>query len=343
MTFRSLPPAETAGEPRTGILPLFLACALVTGILCVSCAPRRMPVTETRIALGTYVKVIIVAPPRAHVRARRNIEQLYEKIGRLEGAFDYRSGLAGFNRSTRLQREDDPILFSLIRDALAYARTTDGYFDPTILPIVRLWGFDTESPRLPDDEDIQRALERVGYSRIRVDEGVIEKPRDLSLDLSGIAKGRIVDLLREEILRAGFNDFLVDAGGDIAVWGMNARGEPWRVAVQNPLRSDAYTGVLQKTNISIVTSGDYERFFIHDDKRYGHLFDPSTGYPADDLTSVTVLTEEAAFGDAVATAVFVMGRDRGYRFLLEREIEGLIIFQTPEGLQTRATPGFWDR
>jgi thiamine biosynthesis lipoprotein len=267
-------------------------------------------------------------------------------VVRFESAFDYRTeegGLSQFNRSTRLRREDDPILFSLIRDALAYARETDGYFDPTLLPIIRLWGFDTENPRLPPDEEIRRALDRVGYARIRVGEEVIEKPRELSLDLSGIAKGRIVDLLREEILGEGFEDFLVDAGGDIAVGGMNTRGEPWRIAIQDPVQSDAYTGILQRTNISIVTSGDYERFFIHEDRRYGHLFDPSTGYPADDLTSVTVLTEEAAFGDAVATAVFVMGRERGYRFLLEEDIEGLLIFQTPEGLETRATPGFWGR
>jgi thiamine biosynthesis lipoprotein len=341
-----LRPAENAGGFRGSFHPLIFTAALLACISCVSCAPRRLPVTETRIALGTYVKVNIVTHPRERNRARRTIDELYEEVDRFESAFDYRTeegGLTRFNRSTRMERADDPILFSLIQDALAYARETDGYFDPTILPIIRLWGFDTENPRLPADEEIRRALDRVGYSRIRVGEGVIEKPPGLSLDLSGIAKGRIVDLLRDELLREGFEDFLLDAGGDISVGGMNARGEPWRVAIQDPVRSDAYAGILQRTNISIVTSGDYERFFIHDDRRYGHLFDPSTGYPADDLTSVTVLTEEAAFGDAVATAVFVMGRERGYRFLREREIEGLLMFQTAEGLETRATPGFWDR
>jgi thiamine biosynthesis lipoprotein len=329
-------------SPVAAFRLILLAAALCGGLL--SCAPRRVAVTETRIALGTYVRIQVVVPPREQTRARRALDDVYGEILRLGSDFDYRSvggGLARFNDGTRLLRREDPLLFSLLQEALAYARETGGRFDPTILPIIRLWGFDTDEPHLPDDESIRRALHRVGYEQVRVEDGTIVKPPGVTLDLSGIAKGKIVDVARLELRKAGYDNFLVDAGGDITVRGTNARGEPWRIAIQDPRHANDYVGVLQKTDVSIITSGDYERYFMEGGKRYSHLFDPATGYPATDLTSVTVIADEAAFGDAVATAVFVMGRDEGYDFLVGRGIEGLLIYRGSDGLERRATPGFW--
>jgi thiamine biosynthesis lipoprotein len=168
------------------------------------------------------------------------------------------------------------------------------------------------------------------------------KPREVKLDLSGIAKGRIVDLIRDYIRSEGYENFLIDAGGDIYVSGRNSQRKLWRIAIQDPVKKTEYRGILEKKDTAIVTSGDYERFFIEDGKRYSHLFNPKTGYPVSNMKSVTILLPETAFADAVATAVFAMGSERGFNFLVEHEIEGYIIFDTEDGdIDSKSTMEFW--
>lgn len=327
-------------RPVIVLLPVVLSSLL---ILC-SCS-RPSTVTETRIALGTYVRVTVVTKTGDVDQAREAVESGYRLVRQYESIFDYRSAdadLARFNRGSVLSRRKNPQLFSLIKLSLRLARLTDGYFDPTILPLIRAWGFDTTTPAVPTPEELDRALQRVGYRHIEVTEDEIRKPGHVHLDLSGIAKGKTVDLLRDHLRARGYRDFLIDAGGDIYVSGSRERGEPWRVAVQDPKRENRYRGVLAIADAAVVTSGDYERFFTQDGIRYTHLFNPKTGYPDSVCRSVTIVSENAAFGDAVATAVFVMGRERGFRFLQEHDIRGLILFDGEGGnLESLSTPGFW--
>jgi thiamine biosynthesis lipoprotein len=163
------------------------------------------------------------------------------------------------------------------------------------------------------------------------------------MDLSGIAKGKIVDLIRDQLFHSGFSDFLIDAGGDLYVSGKNLNRKYWRIAIQDPEHEDKFSGVLEKTDTAIVTSGDYENFFVQNEKRYSHLFNPNTGYPDSDCKSVTIITDDTAKGDAIATAVFAMGSSRGYRFLLDKGIEGFIIFRSGKhDIESLSTPHFWD-
>jgi thiamine biosynthesis lipoprotein len=322
------------------ILTVLLLSALV-----VSCTGKRMVISDTRIALGTYVKISIVTNKKNNRKAFSILEQAFKKITEYDVLFDYRSengALEEFNQSEILKREDNQILFDLVYDALQYATLTDGYFDPTILPVVRLWGFDTDSPHLPSAEDVRSALEKVGYKNVSIHDGTIVKPRYIQFDLSGVAKGKIVDLVRLFLIENGFYDFLIDAGGDIYVCGFTDKNRKWRIAIQDPVHSDRFSGILEKTDRAIVTSGDYERFFIENGRRYSHLFNPKTGYPFSDCKSVTIIAEDTAFADAMSTAVFVMGSRRGYKFLERMGIEGLIMYMDGDKLKTRSTPGFWD-
>ncbi len=323
----------------TSLLP-----ALCTVLLLASCADKEVTISDTRIALGTYVKISIVTKKKDSNRALNMLERAYKKIAGYETNFDYRrkgGELTTFNSTTVLKREGNEALFDLLRDALRYADMTGGYFDPTILPIVRVWGFDTDSPHLPTEQQIQSALERVGYINVTVDDGKIEKPLDVQFDLSAIAKGKIVDLVRLLLIENGFDNFLIDAGGDIYVRGFTAQNRKWRIAIQDPINNDKFSGILEKTDTAIVTSGDYERFFIENNRRYSHLFNPKTGYPFSDCKSVTILTDDTAYGDAIATAVFVMGSTKGYAFLEKRGIEGLIMYMDDKKLKKISTKGFW--
>jgi thiamine biosynthesis lipoprotein len=310
------------------------------------CASKPLSVTRTDIALGTYVKIVIITDRRNREQAQTTIDQVYKEVAVWESAFSYRgegSDLSRFNGGSSISREENPLLFDLLTKSLEYARLMEGHFDPTVLPLVRAWGFDTNSPALPSPREIRDALDRVGYKRVRLMPNRIDKPEYVQFDLSGVAKGRIVDLTREFIREAGFSNFLMDAGGDIYVSGRNLRGSAWRIAIQDPDNHERYSGILEKSDTAIVTSGDYENFFEREGRRYSHLLNPFTGYPESDIRSVTIVAAETAFADAVATGVFVMGSRKGFSFLEERGIEGLILYENREGLlQSKSTPRFWN-
>jgi len=326
-------------------LCFLVTTALLSLILLTSCARRRIQVSDTRIALGTYVQISIVAEREDSEKAREVLERSFGQIADYDRLFDYRKeggALFRFNGETVLRKSDNELLFSLIKNSIEIARLTEGNFDPTILPIVKLWGFDSDRPALPPEDEIQKALKQVGYQKIRVLEDRIVKPGEVQLDLSAIAKGKIVDLVSDLIAQAGYRDYLVNAGGDIHTSGKNVQRKKWRIAIQHPTRQDMYSGIVENENGAIVTSGDYERFFVHEGVRYSHLFDPKTGYPSNDVKSVTIRAEKNMYADAIATAVFVMGRTKGYAFLLEQRIEGFIMFEGKNNkIESLATPGFW--
>jgi len=336
---------------KTGVLRKdmwVVLCATLTvlSLWASSCTSKPLSVNQTHMALGTYVKIVIITDRENRERALNTIEHAYDLIDTWERSYTYRSNdgdLARFNTGTTLLRKDNEKLYELLVQSLEYAHITGGFFDPTVLPLIKLWGFDTDSPSVPAHEDILTALERVGYTHVFVSEDRIEKPEGIQFDLSGIAKGKIVDMTRDYLREAGFSDFLVDAGGDIYVHGMSLDRSKWRIAIQDPVHRGQYSGILEKSDTAIVTSGDYENFFEQGGKRYSHLFNPFTGYPNSDINSVTIIAEETAFADAVATAVFTMGSEEGYRFLRENIIEGMIIFHAQvDTVDTKDTPHFWD-
>ncbi len=256
--------------------------------------------------------------------------------------------------------------FYVIKKALEYSELTDSAFDVTISPLVKLWGFEEDSTakgegslppetkriswkdklasifqrpssegedehwKVPKEEDILRLKKLVNYRDIII---VDENRREIKLarsgtgiDLGGIAKGYAVDRACE-ILRAHNIEYaLVNAGGDIRVLGGKPDGKPWRIGIQHPRYSDSVLDVVEVKDKVVVTSGDYERYFIVDGRRYHHILDPGNGYPASRCMSVTIVTNSALKGDALATGVFVLGPEKGME-LIERlpEVEGLIV------------------
>ena len=220
------------------------------------------------------------------------------------------------------------------------------------LVLVMVFALTIAGPVIADDNmdkvkdtanKIEDTLKNVGYEKAAVYEDRIEKPLDIKFDLGGIAKGKIVDLIRDRLDQSGYTDFLINAGGDIYVRGLNRDKNKWKIAIQDPVDENKFNAIIEKTDTAIVTSGDYERFFIEDGVRYSHLFNPKTGYPFSDCKSVTILSENTSFADAGATAVFVMGSKMGFDFLTENNIKGYIIYSSKNGkIETKSTPGFWD-
>lgn len=206
---------------------------------------------------------------------------------------------------------------AILKKDLGYSAMTDGAFDPSVGPLVKLWGIGTDHARLPSKAEIDAARKLIGWKDIVLDEAagtVFLKRRGMALDLGSGTKGYATDQLVAMFKAAGVKSAIIDLGGNIFVMGSRPDGKPWRVGLQNPDSSERgdYIGVANLSNETMVTSGVYERFFIKDGKRYHHIMDPATGYPVDNgLTSVTIITGKSFDADGFTTALFAVGRKRG--------------------------------
>lgn len=197
-----------------------------------------------------------------------------------------------------------PLVRELYQKALPIFRDSAGCFDITVGPLLDLWGFRSGAYRLPSAEEIKAVLPAIGMQKIRLEANGLSLAHGMKLDWGGIAKGWAVDLASMAVRKMGIHDGFINAGGDLYCWGQNPEKGEWRIGIKNP-RGPGYLGVILATNTAVATSGDYQKFFERDGRRYHHLFDPRTGFPSQGKRSVTVVGPEAAICDALSTALFV--------------------------------------
>ena len=235
----------------------------------------------------------------------------------------------------------DSDTYQVIERAVSIAKTTGGAFDPTVLPLMRLWGFRGGAPRLPSAVAIDSVLALVGYGRISFDarERRLRLDDGGAVDLGGIAKGYALAMAEERIREAGASAGTVDLGGNLIVFGPEAGGP---IAIQDPSRPDGVLGTIELNDASVATSGGYEHYVTIDGRRLGHILDPRTGHPVAGVASVTVVGQDATLVDAAATAAFVMGVEAGLAFITSTGgIEGCFVLADEDGtLRLEMTPGF---
>jgi thiamine biosynthesis lipoprotein len=218
-----------------------------------------------------------------------------------------------------------PETLEILAQGLEVGKASDGAFDMTLGRLKALWGFGSAHPRLPAPSEIEAALAASGQGVLAVADGRVIKRTNAWIDLGGIAKGYIIDRAVAVLKQAGVTCAAVNAGGDLRLIGQRAAA--WRIGIRHPRQVDVLLATLVlKEPLAVVTSGDYERFFEQNGVRYHHLFDPTTGMPARRCQSVTVVSRQAVWADALATAVFVLGPEQGLA-LLERypQTWGLIV------------------
>ena len=322
---------------RSELFVLIVLAGFTFGLL-TSC---QIPLhRQTRFAMSTTLTVLVSSTQEP------DWQQLFDYADRKAWQFDHRHEEGAVGRLNRTGREKLPEeVFSVLQTALTVAAASGGAFDPTILALTQLWSFDTGG-RLPTEPQIEQARSRVDFSQVTTSaDGRVSLPEGIGLDLGGIAKGAVVDLTADYLREQGYEDFLIDAGGDILVSGMKQGRTPWRIAIRHPRESQAVMGVLELgvrgERIAVVTSGDYERYFEQGGVRYHHILDPRSGFPARALVSVTIVASTCALADALSTAVFVLGPEEGLA-LLERfpDAEGLLIAERDAGLVAWRTDGF---
>lgn len=327
-------------------------CLLVAMPLLAACdRDARLPEYElSGDALGTTFSVLLVAPredfPREQLRS--NIAETIRDIDDLASTWREDSELSRFNATRNSGWIDTSIELCLaIERALEISRLTDGAFDITIGPLVNLWGFGPEGDvsEPPAERALRAVMAEVGYEGLqtRCDVPAVEKrSADIYVDLSGWAKGHAVDRVATLLDQHEFNDYLVEIGGELRVRGHNAEGLKWAVAIEAPSTTKRVPhSVLRVTDTSVATSGDYRNYFDHDGQHYSHTIDARTGRPvAHALAAVTVVNESAAFADAMATALLVLGPSDGPARAEELGIAAFFLIRNESDFEEISTTTF---
>ena len=313
--------AELLGSRGRMNLKKVIPAICVLALLFTGCAGiGKMGTKEFKtsfFAMDTYISLTIYGEngDGALKDARRKVEELEA----LWSATDESSEIYALNNSKGEAVTVSDETRDLLEFAFSMADETDGTLDPAIYPVLLAWGFTTEENRIPDENELQALLQDVGYERIQIEGNEVTVPDGMKLDMGAVGKGYTGDVLTGILKEAGITSALLDLGGNVQVIGTKPDGSKWRLGLRSPFGEESYLGVIEIADAAVVTSGSYERYFIGEDgKRYGHIIDPATGYPAESgLASVTVVAEEGKLCDALSTALFVMGREEAETYWRE--------------------------
>lgn len=280
-------------------------------------------------------------------QVERIVEAAFAEIERLEGI------LSGWVSTSDISRINDaaggnpisvsPETWQVILSTQEFSRLTEGAFDITIGAVMRLWDFQSTEAHVPDETAIQTSLRLVGPQQVLLDSVNVKiglRKRGAAIDLGGAAKGYAVDKAIAVLKEWGVKAAMVDAGGDIGLLGRKSRDETWKIGIRHPRLPGEIIEVLEVDSGAVATSGDYERFFLQNNIRYHHILEPYTGMPARGAVSVTILANTALEADILATAVFVLGPEKGMALIEQLGgVEGIIYAESPDGLRRLASSG----
>lgn len=295
--------------------------------------------------MGVTWRVKAYAPPGLDTgRIQAQIQALLNRIIAQMSTWEPTSHISLFNHAPAGGWLDlQPAFRHVLARALHWAELSDGAFDPTAGRLVDLWGFGAGGPAEapPSDRDVDAALAASGWDRLALDGTRLFQPGGLRLDLSGIAKGFGVDEVSRALTRLGLVDHLVDIGGELRGAGVKPDGQPWLAEIEAPPGEALPVGPIRVAlhGLSIATSGDYRRYFVHDGRRYSHTLDPRTGRPiTNGLRAVSVIAPECMDADALCTALGVLGPDEGLTFAREHAVAAHFLVDTGGHLSEIVTP-----
>jgi len=321
---------------------IFIAISISFLLTAAACDAKREHHIGGRTMGTTYHVTVVTGCLRRISGLSDAIDLRLKQINQSMSTFIHDSEISRFNRFQHAGRPF-PVsrdFFAVMKTARTIHRLSGGAWDATVSPLVDLWGFGphTVPTRLPSREEIAARLKTIGFANIEIKEPniLIKKIPDITLDLSSIAKGYGVDQVADVVAGRGYSDYLVEIGGEVAAAGRRKDGRLWRIGINRPLpdaRPDEIYRVVRLDNAALATSGNYRNFFTINGIRYCHVIDPHTGRPvSNSVASVSIIAERCVFADGLATAVMVMGPEKGLQ-LIERldGVQGLIVVQAPDG------------
>ena len=318
------------------LLILFFSIWLMLG--CSSCSKEEQPLSRTEYLLNTFCTITLYDNPdeivlQEAMQLCRSYEQLFSRT--IAG-----SDIDRINKNAPNSVEVSQETAELLQKAVDYGELTDGLFDVTTRKLSSLWDFQSESPHLPDSEDIRQAAEAADYRNIKINgTSVALTQPDAEIDLGGIAKGYIADQLKAFLEEQGVQKAIINLGGNVLTVGSKSDTEQWKVGIRQPFaEEDHILGYVEVDGKSVVTSGVYERSFVLNGTLYHHILDPFTGYPVENgLSAVVVISDRSVDGDALSTSCLLLGKERGME-LIEKIPDTEAIFLTEQG-EYEATSG----
>ncbi|MGO3708302.1 FAD:protein FMN transferase [Mesonia hippocampi] len=276
----------------------------------------QQPYKRTLKLMGSRFDITVVA--NDSIKANKYIDTAIAEISRIEkliSSWDDNSQTSEINRNAGIKPvKVDKELFDLIERAIAISKLTDGAFDISYASMDKIWKFDGSMAKMPSKEEITASVEKVGYQNIVLDKmnsTIFLKLEGMKIGFGAIGKGYAADMAKNLLISKGVPSGIINASGDMNTWGKQPNGNEWKVAITNPMDKNKVFALLPITNGAVVTSGNYEKYVNFNGKRYTHIIDPRTGYPSTGIISVTVFAPKAELADALATSVFVMGKEAG--------------------------------
>lgn len=305
-------------------------------LLLTGCSTRTITIERTDEVMGTIMTLTLCGSSREEASLNNAMDAAFLRLRELEQIFSTTiddSEINNLNQTaaqTPVAVSDE--MFEVLTDALYYAELTDGAFDPTLGRLIALWNIGSATPSVPTDDVLTQEIGRHNYRHIQLDadaQTVTFTSADFSLDLGAIAKGYAADEL-EDLLTTeyGVKQAILNLGGNVLVIGSKSGNTPWNIGITDPQAPPEAMALVKVSDCSVVTSGDYQRYFESSEGvRYHHILDAATGYPADQgITSVTIITASSMRADALSTALFVLGVEKGLALIESLEdVEAVFI------------------
>jgi len=303
---------------------------------------EEQKIVQTRQMMGTWAEITVYSQDAksANIAIESALDAM-TAVDSLMSAYKQDSEISEINRQAGKNAVSvSPQTFWVVKSAIHYSELSDGAFDITISPLVRSWGFFRKQGRIPPQEEIDQNRAFVNYKLIELNsehnpltpfiKGEYNRIKllknGMALDLGGIAKGYAVDQAIEKLRDAKIENVLVNLSGNMYAIGHPKDKEAWHIGIRHPRKKESLLGFLKLQEEAISTSGDYEKFFIHDGKKYSHIINPHTGYPVSGVASVTIIAKTAMEADALSTTVFVLGPEKGLKLIESIDgVEGIIV------------------
>jgi thiamine biosynthesis lipoprotein len=265
--------------------------------------------------MGTVIEITLIGDHEE--KTDKAALQAFQEIKRMEHLMSSRVESGDVFRINQSSGKEwvrvSPETIQVIKKAQEVSELSRGGFDITVGPLTELWRKAREKKIPPSAEEVKEKLDLVNFKNIKIDRDgkVFLEKKGMAIDLGGIAKGYAVDRVFDVLRSLGYTNFIVNAGGDLRVGGTK-NNQPWSIGIQNPRDPQKLLARISVSDMAVATSGDYEKFFIYERKRYHHIFDPKNGFPTEGCQSVTIATKDCITADGLATAVFVLGPEKGF-------------------------------
>lgn len=311
------------------LVVIFLIAVLITGC---SPSPKTEFISRTEFLMDTVMTVRIYDKQNEKI-----LDKVFTRLREIEERMSSTietSDVSNINNNAGIKPVTvNPDTYYVLEKAKYYASLSEGKYDPTVGVLVDLWnitGDNIERDHIPSEEEIENARTLVDYNELELleDNQVFLKKKGMRITLGSIVKGYAADEVKRILKENKVNSAIIDLGGNLYIIGKKSDGSKFRIGIQDPFRpKGSYAGILEISDKSVVTSGDYERYFIYQGKKYNHIIDTETGYPVDnEITGISIISEFSIDGDALSTTIFALGLDKGMEFVNSLEgVEAIFI------------------